>query len=101
MDGRDDSVSRIGLYRRFGAVLGRLYGWNTLGAVVGALVGEVVLIGWLGSYGAAGCAAMVNVIAAGISLALANRIESGTAAGEPGADSAAPEPVRLKRTGPI
>ena len=32
----------------FGKALGRLYGWNTLGAVAGALAGEAVLIGWLG-----------------------------------------------------
>lgn len=32
----------------FGRVLGRLYGWNTLGAVVGALAGEGLLFGWLG-----------------------------------------------------
>jgi hypothetical protein len=32
----------------FGRLLGRLYGWNTLGAVAGALAGEGVLIRWLG-----------------------------------------------------
>ena len=35
----------------FGKILGRLYGWNTLGAVAGALAGEVVLFGWLGLRG--------------------------------------------------
>ena len=37
----------------FGAVLGRLYGWNTLGAVFGAPIGEVALIEWWGIRGAA------------------------------------------------
>jgi spermidine synthase len=32
----------------FGSVLGRLYGWNTLGAVAGAVAGELFLLGWLG-----------------------------------------------------
>ncbi|MFT5441191.1 MAG: spermidine synthase [Myxococcota bacterium] len=35
----------------FGSVLGRLYGTNTLGAMVGAVVGEAVLIEWLGIRG--------------------------------------------------
>jgi len=48
----------------FGAVLGRLYGMNTLGAVVGAVVGEVVLIEALGVRGTAMVAASLNIIAA-------------------------------------
>jgi spermidine synthase len=32
----------------FGRVLGRLYGWNTLGAVAGALLSELCLVGVLG-----------------------------------------------------
>ena len=32
----------------FGITLGRLYGWNTLGALCGALLTELWLIGWLG-----------------------------------------------------
>jgi spermidine synthase len=51
---------------RFGSVLGRLYGWNTLGAVTGAIVGEVYLTGAFGVRGAALTAGALNVIAAGV-----------------------------------
>jgi spermidine synthase len=54
----------------FGRVLGRLYGWNTLGAVVGALAGEAWLIRALGIRGTAGAAAALNVIAAAGALLL-------------------------------
>ena len=51
----------------FGGALGRLYGWNTLGAVVGALAGELLLVEWLGVHGtgafAAGCNALVALVA--------------------------------------
>lgn len=57
---RDDS---------FGRVLGRLYGWNTLGAVVGVVLAEVVLIAQVGVPGSAWVAALINVLAAGIAYA--------------------------------
>ncbi len=50
--------------RDFGGVLGRLYGMNTLGAVVGAVLGEVVLIEALGIRGTALVAGSLNIIAA-------------------------------------
>lgn len=56
------------LYRRdprFGRVLGKLYGWNTLGAVVGALAGDLLLIDAVGVRG-------TGLIAAGISLSVAS-----------------------------
>lgn len=49
----------------FGRVLGRLYGWNTLGAVAGALAGELFLVGALGVRGTALVAAGLNLVAAG------------------------------------
>jgi predicted membrane-bound spermidine synthase len=49
----------------FGAVLGRLYGCNTLGAVAGTLAGEVALIEALGVLGTGVAAACISV-AAGI-----------------------------------
>lgn len=49
---------------RFGVALGRLYGWNTFGAVVGALLPEAVLIQYVGISGAGYVAAMINVMAA-------------------------------------
>lgn len=48
----------------FGSVLGRLYGWNTLGAVVGAVAGELFLLGWLGVARMALVAAGSNTLAA-------------------------------------
>ncbi len=48
----------------FGRVLGRLYGWNTLGAVAGTLAGDLVLIQALGIRGTALAAAGLNVAAA-------------------------------------
>jgi len=52
----------------FGRVLGRLYGWNTLGGMSGALCGELWLIGWLGQRGTALGAAGLNLVAAAIVL---------------------------------
>jgi len=48
----------------FGPILGSLYGWNTLGAVAGALLGEWLLIEALGVRGSAFVAALFNGIAA-------------------------------------
>ncbi|MBI3401854.1 MAG: spermidine synthase [Acidobacteria bacterium] len=57
----------------FGLVLGRLYGWNTLGAVAGVVVAEVVLVDRFGVTGAAWTAALLNLSAAGIGLWLSRR----------------------------
>lgn len=56
---------------QFARVLGRLYGWNTAGAVIGALAGESLLLALLGVRGTAAVALGVNVLAAGGALALA------------------------------
>lgn len=58
----------------FGRVLGRLYGWNTLGAVGGALAGEVFLIEWFGVMGTAAVAAGLNGMAAAGALILNRRM---------------------------
>lgn len=55
----------------FGGALGRLYGWNTLGAVAGALAGELALVEWLGVRGSGAFAAGCNVAAAAGALWLA------------------------------
>jgi spermidine synthase len=68
----------------FGAVLGRLYGYNTMGAVLGALASEGFLVGWLGVRGAALAAAALYLSAAAVALAVQRAL--GT---EP-----APEPAR-------
>ncbi|HUK56538.1 MAG TPA: spermidine synthase [Nitrospiria bacterium] len=56
----------------FGSVLGRLYGWNTMGAVIAVVLGEIYLIGALGIHGTAILASGSNltaaVAAAGLSL---------------------------------
>jgi spermidine synthase len=57
----------------FGWALGRLYGWNTLGAVLGVVAAETVLIPQLGIKGAGLFAALLNMSAMGVSLWLATR----------------------------
>lgn len=58
----------------FGSALGRLYGFNTLGAVAGVLLAELVLIELLGIRGTALAAGLFNLSAAGAALALRRRI---------------------------
>jgi predicted membrane-bound spermidine synthase len=70
----------------FGRVLGRLYGWNTLGAVAGALAGEGLLIGWFGLRGTGFAAALLNVLAAASALSLSQALPS-----LPAADAADPD----------
>lgn len=67
----------------FGSVLGRLYGWNTLGAVVGAVAGELVLLGALGVWGTAFVAAGLNVFAAVLALSVMLKMPKGSVARSP------------------
>src|SRR5256886_536550 len=55
----------------FGRALGLLYGFNTLGAVAGALIGELFLIKAFGLRGTSLAAGLLNCIAAAIALLLA------------------------------
>ena len=55
----------------FGRVLGRLYGWNTLGGVFGALVGEAWLIERLGLRGTGLVAGSLNLLAGWLALRVA------------------------------
>lgn len=57
----------------FGKALGRLYGINTLGACLGALAGELVLIAPLGLSGTGLVACGLNLLAAVGALAIAKR----------------------------
>ncbi len=57
----------------FGVGLGRLYGWNTLGAVAGVVVAEVVLVDRLGVTGTAWTAGLLNLCAAAAALWLSRR----------------------------
>jgi spermidine synthase len=57
-----------------GAVAGRLYGWNTLGSLVGALIGGYALLFWLDLHHVYRIALLALVAAAGIlTLALTTR----------------------------
>jgi spermidine synthase len=55
----------------FGRAIGFLYGSNTLGAMLGAILGEAYLIGAFGLYGSSLAAAAAVCIAAAIALAVA------------------------------
>jgi spermidine synthase len=57
----------------FARTLGRLYGWNTLGAAVGAVAGEGALIASLGMRGTGAAAALLDIAAAAIALVLSRR----------------------------
>jgi predicted membrane-bound spermidine synthase len=57
----------------FARVVSLLYGWNTLGAVVGALLGEAYLVRLFGLRGTAFAAAALNVVAALVASLLARR----------------------------
>src|SRR5947209_7106840 len=57
--------------QQFGRAVGLLYGFNTIGAVVGALIGEFVLIKAFGLWGTSLCAGVLNCVAAAIALFLA------------------------------
>lgn len=53
---------------RFAVALGQLYGWNTLGAVTGVILSEVVLVSAVGVAGSAWVAALLNLCAAALAL---------------------------------
>jgi len=55
--------------REFGAALARLYGWNTLGAVAGVAIAEIVLVDRFGIAGTAWIAALLDTAAAAGALA--------------------------------
>jgi len=57
----------------FGRTLGRLYGWNTLGAAAGALAGETALIAALGLRGTGAVAAGLDVAAGAVAWSLWRR----------------------------
>ncbi len=78
--------------KNFGRALGMLYGWNTLGAVAGALAGEVALLAWCGVTGSGLVAAGMNLAAAAAALWLSGRL--------PGAPAGAPASGTAQRGGP-
>ena len=60
---------------RFGYILGRLYGWNTLGAVAGVVATEMLLVPRLGVAGAAWFAAVLDIGGALAVLVIAQRAQ--------------------------
>jgi len=68
-----------GMTRRgqdFGRVLGRLYGWNTMGALAGVLGAETILISQLGIAGSAWVAGLLDLSAAGLAWLLSGRLDA-------------------------
>lgn len=63
-----------GWQKRFGPALGRLYGWNTLGAVAGVLAFEIFIVEWFGIRGAALLAGLLDGAAGLTALWLARRV---------------------------
>jgi spermidine synthase len=74
-------------YDRRLSVVGRLYGWNTLGAAVGTLVCGFFAIRLLGVTGAYYCAMALNLVVAVIALSLS--VRTGAWPGEAPADTPA------------
>src|ERR1051326_794180 len=62
----------------FGRAIGILYGFNTLGAVVGALIGELFLVKAFGLWGTSLCAGTLNIVAAIVALFLAKSSSVGS-----------------------
>ena len=81
----------------FGRVLGRLYGWNTLGGALGAVAGELWLIAPLGLRGTACFAAGLSLLAAVLAWLLSRRrkAETETVGRGPGGDRFGPRSLRL------
>lgn len=77
----------------FGATLGQLYGWNTLGAMLGAIISEVLLIKWLGLLGSGLTAMLLNFLAALLALRLVSADEKPLA---PKATERAPVALSLR-----
>ena len=64
----------------FGCVLGRLYGWNTLGGVGGVILAEAYLIGAFGVHGTAFAGGTLNLVAAVVAAGLSSRTPLATSA---------------------
>jgi spermidine synthase len=77
----------------FGRVLGALYGWNTLGAMVGVVAGEMFLVGRFGVRGTAVAAGALNLLAAVVAAVLSG----GSASRGTGAQR---DPPHVRRPGP-
>jgi spermidine synthase len=80
----------------FGDVLGRLYGWNTLGAVAGGVLAEVVLVARVGVTATAWVAALLNVSAAAVVWSLSTPLAIPAVRTPPPTSPAGrPQPIRV------
>ncbi|VAX29557.1 FIG00603552: hypothetical protein [hydrothermal vent metagenome] len=77
----------------FGRVLGKLYGWNTLGALLGVLLTEFVLIEAIGIHATAWFAGILNVCVAVIAL----RLDKGMRVSK----SSKPDQVSAQKLAPV
>ena len=68
---------------QFSRAVGLLYGFNTIGAVVGALIGEFFLIETFGLWGTSLAAGLLNCVAAAIALSIASASPHETIATSP------------------
>lgn len=82
----------------FGRVLGRLYGWNTMGAVAGVLAAEGVLVPALGVRWSAAAAALLDVSAAVGALLLDRRQPALAISGERPSAALPPPAARVAAT---
>jgi spermidine synthase len=80
----------------FGANLGRLYGWNTLGSMLGALATELVLVESFGIIGTALLALLMNLAAGLFALRLSDSTAA-PAAPTPASDTRRPLSARAYR----
>ncbi len=81
----------------FGRVLGRLYGWNTLGAVFGVLLTEFVLIEAVGVHATAWFAGILNVLVAAIAWRLDKRTVPAVVSPKAAPLKAQPSPAGLQQ----
>jgi predicted membrane-bound spermidine synthase len=76
-----DALSRSS--SNFGSNVGTLYGWNTLGSMLGAIATEAVLVRWLGIWGTGVVATSLNLAAAFVALRLSRAEIASTVAPAP------------------
>jgi predicted membrane-bound spermidine synthase len=72
----------------FGATVGKLYGWNTLGAMLGAIGSEAVLVRFFGIASTGLIAMLLNLAAGALALRLAAEATAAPVAAAPAAPAA-------------
>ncbi len=77
----------------FGRVLGKLYGWNTLGALIGVLMTEFILVGLIGIRTTAWFAGFLNLAVAAIAWRIGGRLGEAGSSEESTRPTASPQAV--------